>query len=201
MNEGPAILIIEDDPFLRFTLAAYLEDSGFTCLQASDGEAGLEAFAAHHPDLVVTDLRMPKLDGLEVVARLLREAPGLPVIVLSRASDETTAKQALALGARACLSKPVPDLGGFEKALRAMLQQEVPRMPRIDSVITCPECGFSKAEVMPTDACQWFYVCPNCHAKLRPKEGDCCVFCSYGSVPCPPVQLGGKAGKSCCGGR
>jgi hypothetical protein len=74
-------------------------------------------------------------------------------------------------------------------------------VPSLESVITCPECGFSKAEVMPTDACQWFYVCQNCHAKLRPKDGDCCVFCSYGSVPCPPVQHGGKAGKPCCGGR
>jgi hypothetical protein len=65
-----------------------------------------------------------------------------------------------------------------------------------ESVITCPHCGASKAEVMPTDACQFFYECSGCKILLRPKQGDCCVFCSYGSVPCPPVQLA-RAG--CCG--
>ncbi|PVY57407.1 hypothetical protein C8D04_2692 [Simplicispira sp. 125] len=49
---------------------------------------------------------------------------------------------------------------------------------------------------MPTDACQWFYECEECHTVLRPKPGDCCVFCSYGSVPCPPIQSGDQA--TCC---
>ncbi|MFO1117706.1 MAG: GDCCVxC domain-containing (seleno)protein [Beijerinckiaceae bacterium] len=57
------------------------------------------------------------------------------------------------------------------------------------SEITCPHCGHRRVEVMPTDACQFFYECQNCHAMLRPKTGDCCVFCSYGSSPCPPIQL------------
>jgi hypothetical protein len=43
---------------------------------------------------------------------------------------------------------------------------------------------------MPTDACQFFYDCKGCGVLLRPKEGDCCVFCSYGTVPCPPIQVG-----------
>jgi len=57
-----------------------------------------------------------------------------------------------------------------------------------ESTITCPTCGHSKKETMPTDACQWFYECKQCHSLLKPKEGDCCVFCSYGDIPCPPVQ-------------
>lgn len=65
--------------------------------------------------------------------------------------------------------------------------------PILESTITCPHCGFSKAETMPTDACQWYYECTRCHTVLRPKTGDCCVFCSYGSVPCPPVQMTGKS--------
>ncbi|WP_296643021.1 GDCCVxC domain-containing (seleno)protein [Thiobacillus sp. 65-1402] len=65
------------------------------------------------------------------------------------------------------------------------------------SVLTCPHCGFAKQEVMPVDACQWFYECEHCHQLLRPKPGDCCVYCSYGSVPCPPVQLSGKKGCGC----
>jgi hypothetical protein len=62
-----------------------------------------------------------------------------------------------------------------------------------DSVITCPICGIAKTETMPTDACQFFYECIGRSALLRPKPGDCCVFCSYGSVPCPPVQQAGSA--------
>ena len=64
----------------------------------------------------------------------------------------------------------------------------------IKSIITCPACGFEKEEDMPVDACQYFYECTNCKVKLKPKQGDCCVFCSYGSVPCPPIQMN----KPCC---
>jgi len=68
--------------------------------------------------------------------------------------------------------------------------------PALESVLTCPRCGFAKRETMPTDACQFFYQCASCHAVLRAKAGDCCVFCSYGSVKCPPAQArgGGCAG-------
>jgi hypothetical protein len=69
------------------------------------------------------------------------------------------------------------------------------------SVITCPGCGFAKSEVMPTDACQFFYECAGCGAILRPKSGDCCVFCSFGSVPCPPVQAAAQSrdkAAGCC---
>ena len=58
----------------------------------------------------------------------------------------------------------------------------------LESVLTCPRCDFAKAESMATDACQFYYECGNCRVLLRPKPGDCCVFCSYGSVKCPPVQ-------------
>src|ERR1035438_7580574 len=70
--------------------------------------------------------------------------------------------------------------------------------PTLESVITCPHCGHSALELMPTDACQWFYTCSLCRANLRPKFGDCCVFCSYGSVPCPPIQLHKGAQGLCC---
>jgi len=58
----------------------------------------------------------------------------------------------------------------------------------LDSVIECPHCGTSKAERMPVDACQIVYECTGCGTILRPESEDCCVFCSYGSVPCPPIQ-------------
>ena len=68
----------------------------------------------------------------------------------------------------------------------------------VQSTLHCPQCGHSKTEIMPTDACQWFYECEACHAVLTPKAGDCCVYCSFGSLPCPPVQL--QEGSPCCSG-
>lgn len=58
------------------------------------------------------------------------------------------------------------------------------------SIITCPNCGHQERERMPTDACEYFYECQKCCEMLRPKKGDCCVYCSYGSVKCPPIQTG-----------
>lgn len=60
---------------------------------------------------------------------------------------------------------------------------------KLNSVITCPECSHSKTEEMPTNACQWYYECELCHTLLTPLKGDCCVFCSYGTVKCPPIQV------------
>lgn len=64
----------------------------------------------------------------------------------------------------------------------------------LKSIITCPVCGYKKEESMPENACQFFYECENCKTLLKPKKGDCCVFCSYGNIKCPPIQRG----KNCC---
>jgi len=64
----------------------------------------------------------------------------------------------------------------------------------LQSMITCPKCSHQKMETMPTNACQFFYECESCKTVLKPTKGDCCVYCSYGSVPCPPIQLD----KNCC---
>lgn len=58
-----------------------------------------------------------------------------------------------------------------------------------NSLITCPRCGYQKLEQMPTNSCQFFYECEKCRVVFRPKTGDCCVFCSYGSVKCPSKQM------------
>ena len=65
----------------------------------------------------------------------------------------------------------------------------------LESTITCPECGHKEQEQMPEDACQFYYECKGCGKLLKPKAGDCCVFCSYGDVPCPLIQQD----QSCCG--
>lgn len=71
----------------------------------------------------------------------------------------------------------------FSVALRGLNMQP-------ESVLTCPACDHAELLTMPTNACQWFYECPACKVLLKPKPGDCCVFCFYGCVPCPPVQSG-----------
>ncbi|MGH8291774.1 MAG: GDCCVxC domain-containing (seleno)protein [Steroidobacteraceae bacterium] len=68
--------------------------------------------------------------------------------------------------------------------------------------LTCPSCGARHTQTMPTDACIYYFECTACGTMLKPKPGDCCVFCSYGSLPCPPIQMaraGGDTGTSCCG--
>ena len=71
---------------------------------------------------------------------------------------------------------------------------DIEKPVELNTVLTCPNCGYKKAETMPTDACIFFYECDNCKTKLKPLKGDCCVFCSYGTVKCPPIQ----SGRNCC---
>jgi len=78
----------------------------------------------------------------------------------------------------------------YKKRNENMQSNEV----QLQSKITCPECGHSKEETMPTNACQFFYECENCKKVLKPNQGDCCVYCSYGTVACPPIQLD----QNCC---
>lgn len=68
------------------------------------------------------------------------------------------------------------------------------RLVELQSTIICPKCGQKKTEIMPTDACVYFYECDNCKTRIKPLQGDCCVYCSYGSVKCPPIQ----SGENCC---
>ncbi|MBV2137096.1 MAG: hypothetical protein KUF79_09835 [Candidatus Thiodiazotropha sp. (ex Ctena orbiculata)] len=71
----------------------------------------------------------------------------------------------------------------------------------LNSELICPECGHRVVETMPTDHCQFYYECGGCGVLLRPLPGDCCVFCSYGTVPCPPIQCARRVGsedEGCC---
>lgn len=72
---------------------------------------------------------------------------------------------------------------------------------KLESTITCPFCGHRTTAPMPVDACIYFFDCPSCGNLIKPKAGDCCVFCSYGDVPCPPVQQAraesGEHGRCC----
>ncbi len=68
-------------------------------------------------------------------------------------------------------------------------------MTTFESTVTCPHCGHRSAELMVVDVCLLFYRCKGCGVLMRPPQGGCCVFCTYGSERCPPVQKG----RGCCG--
>ena len=71
---------------------------------------------------------------------------------------------------------------------------------QLSSTLTCPGCGHRATETMPTDSCRILYECQSCGRPMRPRPGDCCVFCSYGDVPCPPIQAARASGEqeACC---
>lgn len=123
MTSPLRILIVEDEPLLRLSITAYLEDSGFECLEAGDGIEGLEAFHQGHPDLVLTDLRMPRLDGMGVIAALQSISPETPIVVLTGTGDAWDLEQARRLGARACLLKPLHNMEILVETLKGILAE------------------------------------------------------------------------------
>ena len=117
------LLIIDDDDVVRASLAAYLDDSGFRVLQAGNGPQGMELFESEQPDLVICDLRMPQMGGLELIRQVSERAPQLPVIVVSGAGVMSDAVEALRLGAADYLIKPLEDLAVLEHSVRRALDR------------------------------------------------------------------------------
>ena len=117
------LLIIDDDEVVRASLAAYLEDSGFNVLQAGNGLQGFEVFQREQPDVVVCDLRMPQVDGLELIRRINALEVETPIIVVSGAGVMTDAVEALRLGAADYLIKPLEDLAVLEHSVRRALDR------------------------------------------------------------------------------
>ncbi|HOW76711.1 MAG TPA: SpoIIE family protein phosphatase [Candidatus Competibacteraceae bacterium] len=123
------VLTIDDEPMVREILATYLEDSGFEVLQAGDGPTGIDLIRRERPDLVLCDLRMPGMDGLQVLATVTREFPDLPILVVSGMGGMSDAIQALKFGAWDYVTKPIEDMAVLEHAIayaleRARLRQE-----------------------------------------------------------------------------
>ncbi len=117
------VLTVDDDEFVRDVLAAYLEDSGYKVLQAENGRLGLETFRREAPDLVMLDLRMPEMDGLEVLGLITQESPDTPVILVSGMGTIGDAIKALKLGAWDYVAKPIHDMGVLEHAVNKALER------------------------------------------------------------------------------
>ena len=124
MSEGTTrILMIDDEQLVLEVFTAFLEDSGFEVLQANDGQTGIELIRQEQPDLVLCDLRMPGMDGLNVLATVTREYPELPILVVSGLGGMGDAIQALKLGAWDYVTKPIEDMAILEHAIAHALER------------------------------------------------------------------------------
>ncbi|GAB6042440.1 HD domain-containing phosphohydrolase [Endothiovibrio diazotrophicus] len=121
----PKLLVADDDATVRESIAAYLEDSGYTVVQADGGRRALERFRSESPALVLLDLRMPDMDGLEVLEELTNEAADTPVIIVSGAGLISDAIEALRLGAWDFITKPIGEMAILEHAVRRALERSL----------------------------------------------------------------------------
>ncbi len=121
------VLLVDDDAMIRHSIAAWLEDRGYTVVQASDGAAALEIFSTARPALVITDIKMPRMDGMTLLKSLLvmqkSDDIPLPVIVLSGASSMQDVVEALRTGAVDYLLKPILDFQVLEHAIQRCLER------------------------------------------------------------------------------
>ncbi len=129
------ILVIDDDASVRDMLSIYLQTKGFPVHVIGDGQSAIDRCKTQLPGLVLCDLRMPGMDGLEVLAALNRDFPDLPVLVISGTGDMDDAIQALKLGAWDYITKPIEDFAVLDHALgkaleRARLVEENRAIPR-----------------------------------------------------------------------
>jgi diguanylate cyclase (GGDEF)-like protein/PAS domain S-box-containing protein len=122
-SENLVLLTVDDEEAVRSSIAAFFEDSGFTVIQACDGKEGIEKFTTLHPDVVITDLRMPNVDGMEVVSAVKQLDDTLPIIVLSGTGVLSDAIEALRCGAWDYLSKPVVNLVELELMVERCIER------------------------------------------------------------------------------
>lgn len=123
MSSSGRILVIDDEPVVRESLAVYLGDSGFEVMTAANGDQGLELFRANRPDLVICDLRMPQVDGLDVLKAINAESAETPVIVVSGQGSMNDVVNALRNGAVDYLVKPLIELEVLEHSVRRALER------------------------------------------------------------------------------
>src|SRR6478672_12650374 len=135
MPESPTILLVDDEDSIQKLLTYPLERDGYRVVQARDGEEALQRFADEEVDLVVLDIMLPKVDGLEVCKRL-RARSAVPIVMLTARDDELDKVVGLELGADAYITKPF-SIREFRSRVRALLRRaSAPRhQPSGDEVI------------------------------------------------------------------
>ena len=122
-TKDKTILIIDDEPCFRDSLYFFLEDYDYTILEAKNGQVGIEILQQQVPDLVLTDLYMPKMNGLKVLEWMRENTPDIPVIIISGAGVIHDVVEALRLGAWDYIFKPIEDLSILEYAINKALER------------------------------------------------------------------------------
>ncbi|MGI5245282.1 response regulator transcription factor [Dactylosporangium sp. CA-139066] len=131
---GQRVLVVDDDPTVSDVVRRYLEREDFSVRLAGDGQAALDAYRQERPDLVVLDLMLPGIDGLEVCRRLRRQDPGLPIIMLTALGEESDRVLGLEMGADDYVTKP---FSPRELALRvqSVLRRTAPPPPQTGELV------------------------------------------------------------------
>jgi len=122
-NSNYTILTIDDESYIRQSIKSYLEDYGFNVFEAENGKKGIEVFNNHMPDLVVLDLRMPEMDGLQVLKVLKSQDPDIPLVVASGTGNITSVVDALRLGASDYILKPIADMTVLYHSIKKCLKE------------------------------------------------------------------------------
>jgi two-component system KDP operon response regulator KdpE len=166
MSEHRRILVVDDEPQITRVLGTSLSSQGYDIRAANDGETALEIMKDWTPDLVITDLSMPNMDGLELCRRL-RTGTQIPIIVLSVRGEEKTKVQALDAGADDYVTKPF----GFEELL-ARIRANLRRAPAGENWQALPiEIGDFRVDL----AAHKVAVCGR-EVHLTPKEFDLLAY-------------------------
>ncbi len=118
-----SVLYIDDDPMMLKGIGAYLSEAGFLVFPESSGADGLQRFRRVGADVVLLDLIMPGMSGLEVLGAIRKDDPDVPIIVLSASDEVQDAANAVRLGASDYLIKPIPDLAVLDHALRRAMER------------------------------------------------------------------------------
>ena len=129
------LLIIEDDPLMRQSLAVFLENGGFHILQAGNGRASLEIFQQQNPDLLILDLQLPGMSGIEFLAAIINDLPVVPIIVVSGTGTRDDIVATLKLGVWDYLAKPIVDPAVLEQAVISTHQGRLYDAAVVDSCL------------------------------------------------------------------
>lgn len=126
-RQKPTILVVDDEQYVRDSLTAYLDDIGYHILEAANGKDALELFRRRKPDLVITDLRMPLMDGFALVEAIAAEAECTPTVVVSGVGAIDEAVRAMRLGAWDYLSKPIISFEELQITIDSCLERAATR--------------------------------------------------------------------------
>lgn len=121
MPDSYTILIIDDEAMVRYTLTALLEEHGHKVMEASNGEEGVAIFNREKPDIVLTDIRMPKMDGFDVIRYIKEKDPDIPVIAITGVTDPSLVEEVIRKGAWNCLFKPITNSHLLTETIRQAL--------------------------------------------------------------------------------